>query len=139
MTYMPPSELWSKWKDREEIFIVIPYTKLEARLRIKLKKKQLSPKSKKKDIEIFSIGLEAFYNNDWDWVIKYCNYHEKVNNSYHIHNKFKIPLIGCSNTNKKYCVVLNNKKVQSAVFRYCLKQMKTYATYYLKNYYKIIK
>jgi hypothetical protein len=133
---MPKPELWSKVKGRKEFFVPIPReNEYESRIRVRFTK-QGKGKSKKKEIDLFQIGLEINYQDKWDSIIRYCNYHKKEENEYHIHNKYHFKLINLDNNCKKYIRKLNNKKTSASVYRWCLREMKTYYKYYLKNFLK---
>lgn len=132
-------ENWSKENNPPKEFIIgLPNTKQEARIRIKMIKKQKG-KSKKKDINIFSVGLEAVYNGKWYVIVRHCNFHSKQSDEFHTHNKYHIKLSNNGNYLGRCKRKLVGKKVPSSIYRWCVKDIRTYHQFYLKNFLKIIK
>lgn len=131
---MPDPKQWYEKPHANEIIApLLDNSKFEERIRIRFLTKKIG-KSKKRDIEIFSVGFEIKTDERWKVVVRHCNYHTESVKEFHTHNEYKLPCLG---DEEKIIRKLKYKKSPASQYRWAVKNIRHLAGLYRKEFLKI--
>jgi hypothetical protein len=124
---MPKPERWGNLPGREEYLIPGIYCgDTELRIRVRMTKVAKGKKGRK-EIENFSVGLEALEGDSWVIILRHCKYHEKDQKVFHTHNPFHLPSLGQEDRVTRKII---KKKTAGSQFRWSVKNMRHSAIHY---------
>ncbi len=130
---MPNPEEWYNHPDASEIIYPLFETELtEKRIRIRFRTKSVGKKGKK-DIQIFSVGLEMNIKGNWADLVRHCNHHSESTEQFHTHNKYKLPCLG---NKTKITMKLPKKKTPASQMRWAIKDIKNNYSFYRKEFFR---
>jgi hypothetical protein len=134
---MPDPEKWTKIAGRKEFIISIPGELHDRRIRVRYVTQPVGVKKKKREISIFSVGLEIEYDNKWIVILRHCNYHDKKILQFHTHNPYGLITFWGDVT--RIIQIKHKKKTPASQFRWAVKNIRNNIEIYTQKFYQVKK
>lgn len=88
-----PNEWYNKPNAKEIVSNLYDNAGTEIRFRRRFLTEKVG-NSKKKQVILFSIGLEISVKGKWNVIVRHCNAHDTEKAEFHTHNEYTLPCLG---------------------------------------------